>query len=136
MSSAKNTKLLIVFLMGSFLMGCSQSTNTNVSSFGNISFVNSGSPEAQAAFLSGVKALHSFQFDGARIAFEEAQSIDPSFAMAYWGQAMSDNHPLWAQQDKKAAVKVLNRLAPTFEERLAKSGSEKEQAYMTAIEAL
>lgn len=133
---AKNTKLLIVLLMGSFLMGCSQSTNTNVPSFGNISFVNSGSPEAQAAFLSGVKALHSFQFDGARIAFEEAQSIDPSFAMAYWGQAMSDNHPLWAQQDKKAAAKALNRLAPTFEQRLAKSGSEKEQAYMTAIEAL
>jgi tetratricopeptide (TPR) repeat protein len=136
MSFIKDIKLLIVILMGSFLMGCSQTTNTSAQNFGNISFMNSGSPEAQLAFLTGVKALHSFQFDGARIAFEEAQTIDPTFAMAYWGQAMSDNHPLWAQQDKAAAEKALHRLAPTFEERLAKSGSDKEKAYMTAIEAL
>ena len=136
MSFIKKIKLLVVILAVSFLVGCSQQINTSNQNFGNISFINSGSPEAQLAFLTGVKALHSFQFDGARIAFEEAQTIDPSFAMAYWGQAMSDNHPLWAQQDKMAAEKALIRLAPTFEERLAKSGSEKEKAYMTAIEAL
>ena len=26
----------------------------------------------------------------------------PSFAMAYWGEAMSHNHPLWAQQDDES----------------------------------
>ena len=56
---------------------------------GNISFPNSGAPEAQEAFLTGVKALHSFQFDEARFAFEAAQRIDPDFALAFWGQAMS-----------------------------------------------
>lgn len=103
---------------------------------GDITFPNSGAEEAQAAFLDGVKALHSFQFGEARIAFEEAQSIDPSFALAYWGQAMSDNHPLWAQQDVAAATNALNKLAPTFEGRLASASGEKEKAYMTAVEKL
>jgi tetratricopeptide (TPR) repeat protein len=104
--------------------------------YGNISFPNSGSADAQASFLTGVKALHSFQFDEARIAFEEAQRIDPSFALAYWGQAMSDNHPLWRQQDGEAATIALDRLAPTFEGRLAKAPTEKEKAYLAAIELL
>lgn len=103
---------------------------------GDIAFPNSGSAEAQQAFLTGVKALHSFQFDAARFAFEQAQKIDPSFALAYWGQAMSDNHPLWAQQDVEAAADALNRLAPSFEGRLAKAGTAKEKAFLTAIETL
>ena len=93
---------------------------------GSISFPNSGAATAQMDFLTGVKALHSFQFDEARIAFEAAQKKDPSFAMAYWGQAISDNHPLWAQQDVKAATAALNRLAPTAAERLMKAKTEKE----------
>ena len=96
---------------------------------GSISFPNSGAAEAQPAFLSGVKALHSFQFDEARMAFEAAQKIDPSFALAYWGQAMSDNHPLWRQQDVEAATAALNRLAPTYGGRLKKAATEKERAY-------
>ena len=32
---------------------------------GSITFPNSGSMQAQAAFLDGVMALHSFMFDGA-----------------------------------------------------------------------
>jgi len=103
---------------------------------GSISFPNSGAEEAQEAFLTGVKALHSFQFDEARFAFEEAQEIDPDFALAYWGQAMSDNHPLWAQQDEPAASAALKRLAPTFEGRLAKAPTEKEKAFLTAVEVL
>lgn len=103
---------------------------------GNISFPNSGSPAAQEAFLTGVKALHSFQFDEARFAFEEAQRTDPDFALAYWGQAMSDNHPLWAQQDMEAATAALNRLAPTHEARLARATTEKEKAFLEAIDVL
>ena len=103
---------------------------------GSISFPNSGAAEAQPAFLSGVKALHSFQFDEARMAFEEAQKIDPSFALAYWGQAMSDNHPLWRQQDVEAATAALNRLAPTYEGRLGKAATEKERAFLEAVEIL
>ena len=109
---------------------------SDVQQFGDISFPNSGASEAQSAFLRGVTALHSFDWGPARIAFEEAQEIDPSFALAYWGQAMSDNHPLWAEQDMDAATAALNRLAPDFQGRLNKAPTGKEKAYLTAVETL
>ena len=82
------------------LAGAAQQPSTDI---GDINFLNSGAPEAQASFLRGVAALHNFWFDEAADEFKNAQEIDASFAMAYWGEAMSHNHPLWAQQDIAAA---------------------------------
>ncbi|MDA0681449.1 MAG: hypothetical protein O2880_14070, partial [Proteobacteria bacterium] len=109
---------------------------TGAQELGNIAFPNSGSEAAQTDFLTGVKALHSFQFDEARFAFERAQKTDPSFALAYWGQAMSDNHPLWAQQDIDAASVALNRLAPNYDARLKAAKTEKEKEFIAAVETL
>jgi tetratricopeptide (TPR) repeat protein len=103
---------------------------------GTISFPTSGSASAQPAFLEGVKNLHSFEFDEARESFREAQQKDPRFAMAYWGEAMSYNHPLWAEQDTNAARATLERLAPTRDGRLAKAQLPKEKAYLEAVEIL
>ena len=103
---------------------------------GTIAFPTSGAPAAQPAFVEGVKDLYNFQFDEAADAFRRAQKADPSFAMAYWGEAMSYNHPLWAQQDSAAARRTLERLAPTFERRAAKTRTLKEKAYLGAAEAL
>ncbi len=103
---------------------------------GTITFATSGAPAAQAAFLEGVKSLHSFQFDEAAVAFQRAQTTDPGFAMAYWGEAMSHNHPLWAQQDTEAAKKVLEKIAPTLDGRLAKVKTPKEKAFLKAIDVL
>ncbi|HUU35110.1 MAG TPA: hypothetical protein VMW48_13690, partial [Vicinamibacterales bacterium] len=100
--------------------------------FGSIAFPTSGAAAAQDAFLTGVKALHNFQFDEAAVAFKEAQSADPQFAMAYWGEAMSHNHPLWAQQDIPKAKAALERLAPTHEARLAKAKLPKEKQFLEA----
>ena len=104
--------------------------------FGTIAFPTSGAPAAQPAFLTGVKALHNFQFDEAAVAFREAQKADPAFVMAYWGEAMSHNHPLWAQQDVAAATKVLDRLDPTPAGRVAKAAMPKEKAYVEALHQL
>jgi tetratricopeptide (TPR) repeat protein len=103
---------------------------------GNITFPNSGAPAAQPKFIEGVKDLHSFEFDEAAEAFRKAQQLDPNFALAYWGEAMSYNHPLWAQVDVPAAKKALERLAPTLDGRLAKAGTPKEKAYMQAVNQL
>jgi hypothetical protein len=103
---------------------------------GKITFPTSGAPAAQPAFLEGVKALHSFQFDDAADAFRRAQRADPEFALAYWGEAMSHNHPLWAQQDTEAAKKALEKLAPTHEARLAKAKMPKEKALLEAMQVL
>jgi len=103
---------------------------------GSISFPTSGPAAAQPKFIEGVKDLHSFEFDEAAEAFRQAQQLDPDFALTYWGEAMSYNHPLWAQLDLPAARKALERLAPTLEARLAKAHTEKEKAYLEAANQL
>ena len=111
-------------------------TATRAQELGTISFPTSGAAAAQPAFLEGVKALHSFQFDEAADAFRRAQKADPDFALAYWGEAMSHNHPLWAQQDRDAARKALEKLAPTHDARLAKAKLPKEKALLEAMQVL
>lgn len=112
------------------------SAGVNAQELGNISFPTSGSAAAQPKFIEGVKDLHSFEFDEAAEAFHKAQQLDSNFALAYWGEAMSYNHPLWAQQDLPAARKALERLAPTLEGRLVKGHTEKEKAYLEAVNHL
>jgi tetratricopeptide (TPR) repeat protein len=103
---------------------------------GTITFPTSGAPAAQPPFIEGVKALHSFEFDAAAEAFRGAQKADPTFALAFWGEAMSYNHPLWAQQDVEAAKRALERLAPTHEARLALAKLPKEKALLEAMQIL
>ncbi|MEM6328204.1 MAG: hypothetical protein AAF791_13905 [Bacteroidota bacterium] len=79
-------------------------------SLGETTFDNSGAEAAQEPFLRGLLLLHSFEYDDARDAFREAQAIDPSFAMAYWGEAMTHNHPIWMRQDRDAAHDALARM--------------------------
>lgn len=103
---------------------------------GEISFPTSGAAEAQPHFVRGVLFLHSFEYEDAARAFRRAREIDPDFAMAYWGEAMSHNHPVWMQQDREAAVAALERLAPTAEGRLALAGTEKERDWLRAVHVL
>lgn len=103
---------------------------------GEVEFPNSGSRRAQGAFLHGLAQLHNFQYGEAAEAFRRAQEIDPDFAMAYWGEAMTHNHPVWQEQDSTAARAVLERLGRTREARAAKAGTDRERAYVAALEIL
>src|SRR5215510_12005404 len=103
---------------------------------GSVSFANSGAPAAQADFLVGLAQLHNFQYPQAAAAFQRAQQIDPDFAMAYWGEAMTYNHAVWMQQDRSVARAVLARLGPTPEARAAKAPTPREKAYLAAVEVL
>ena len=103
---------------------------------GSIDFPTSAKPAAQAPFLTGTKALYNFEFDIAGDAFRESQKADPDFALAYWGEAMSYNHPLWAEQDQAAARKVLERLAPTAAARAMKAPAGKERDLIEAMDVL
>jgi tetratricopeptide (TPR) repeat protein len=105
-------------------------------SVGRVEFANSGAPSAQADFQYGLAELHNFEYDDAADAFRRAQGLDPGFAMAYWGEAMTFNHPIWMEQDREAARAVLERLGKTPEERRAKAPTEREQGYLAALEIL
>lgn len=103
---------------------------------GDIYFPTSGSPKAQRHFLRGVLLLHNFEYDDAQTAFQKAQQVDPDFAMAYWGEAMTLNHPLWGEQDLDQARAVLARLGANEDARLAKAPTEREKGFLHAIHAL
>ncbi len=124
----RHTLLLLLFLAALPL--------TAQSDVGEIAFANSGAAEAQAPFLRGLALLHNFEYPFAAEEFRKAQELDPSFAMAYWGEAMTHTHPIWFQQDLEAARAVLQRLGATPEERLAKAGTERERDYLRTLDVL
>jgi tetratricopeptide (TPR) repeat protein len=99
-------------------------------------FPNSGAPRAQRDFLDGLLLLHSFEYPAARRAFQSAERTDPSFAMAYWGEALTYNQTLWGEQDLDAARAALAKLATTPAERAAKAGTARERGYLAAVEQL
>jgi tetratricopeptide (TPR) repeat protein len=110
--------------------------STDNGEYGRVVFANSGSPAAQKDFLDGLALLHDFEYPAAAAAFRRAQESDPSFAIAYWGEAMTFNHPLWEQQDLNAGRAALNKLAPTSAERRAKGKTDREREYLDAVEVL
>lgn len=103
---------------------------------GRISFPTSARPEAQPHFIRGMLLLHSFEYPDAAEAFREAQKVDPGFAMAYWGEALTYTHVLWDWQDAAAGRNVLARLGPSPEARAAKAPTAREKAYLSAAELL
>lgn len=109
---------------------------TAVPRLGSINFPTSAPAPAQAEFIVGVLYLHSFEYESAASAFRRAETLDPSFALAYWGEAMTYTHPVWNQQDISAARGALERLAATAEARRAKAKTPRERAYLAAVETL
>ncbi len=103
---------------------------------GSLAFPTSGAPEARADFERGVLLLHSFEYDDAAAAFRAAQEADPGFAMAYWGEAMTHNHPVWDQQDRAAALEALERYAATPAARAERAPTERERRYLEAVDVL
>ena len=103
---------------------------------GSVNFPTSGSAEAQQHFLRGVATLHSFGWKQARTAFQQAQAVDPDFAMAYWGEAMTYNHPLIAEFDLETPRAVLSKLGSTSEERIAAAPTDREKGFIAAVDAL
>ena len=104
--------------------------------YGTTDFATSGTEDAQDAFTRGLLMLHSFEYVDARNAFQDAQQIDPDFAMAVWGEAMTHNHPIWMRQDREAAVAALQKLGPTPDAQLAKAPTEREKAYLRTLHVL
>ncbi len=100
------------------------------SQLGKVEFPTSGSEKAQAHFLRGLAALHSFWYEEAVEAFRESTKIEPDFMMGYWGEAMAYNHPLWSEQDTPTARQLITKIKDT------PKLSARERAYLNAVKAL
>ena len=92
--------------------------------YGTVNFPASCRAEALPTFTRAVAQLHSFGYEEARLSFEEVARIDPGCGIAYWGIAMTDDHPIWAPPGaadlaagREAAVKAASLGARTDRER-------------------
>jgi tetratricopeptide (TPR) repeat protein len=100
--------------------------------FGVANFDIDGSEEVRIDFNTAVELLHSFEYDESEKAFAKIIDESPGCAMAYWGVAMCNFHPLWEppteQQLNKGskAISIANAI---------KQGSKRESAYINAVAA-
>ncbi len=131
MRQARMVSAVVWGVLGAMLLPAQEAPR-----LGRIDFPTSGREEARPPFIRGTLFLHSFEYDSAAKCFQEAQRIDPDFAMAYWGEAMTYTHPIWHEQDAPAARAVLARLSPTREARRAKAPTAREKGWLDAVEAL
>src|SRR4051794_24367476 len=63
--------------------------------FGTVDFDMTCDIKAKKDFNLAVSLLHSFEYDEAEKVFAKVIDEAPDCAMAYWGVAMCNFHPLW-----------------------------------------
>ena len=99
---------------------------------GLVNFPVSCSPSSQKKFNRATALLHSFWYEEAENSFAAIAGDDPKCAMAHWGVAMSNYHPVWAP----ATVAELKKGWAAIESaKLIGAKTERERGYIAAIEA-
>ena len=101
-----------------------------VAGLGTVDFPTSCNATAQESISRGAALLHSFGYEEARLAFNDAAKADPTCAIAYWGVARTWYHPIWAApspDELKAGAAALDRALAID----AKTGRERD--YINAL---
>jgi tetratricopeptide (TPR) repeat protein len=128
------TRALVLVALSVTLTGVARAQQP--AGVGVISFPTSGSPEARQAFLTGLAWLHSFEYEQALESFQKAQTIEPDFAMAYWGEAICYQQFLWGNEDPAMARQILGRFGATPEARARRATSPRERAWLASLDVL
>jgi hypothetical protein len=79
---------------------------------GSLQFNATGPRDCQTQAREGLLLLHSFVYDEARAAFRKAEAAAPC-PIAFWGEAMTYDHPLWGEGNPDAARAALAKLPQT-----------------------
>ena len=98
--------------------------------FGSVSFDATVADRFQKEFNTAIALLHSFEYDEAEKMFAKVIDGSPGSAMAYWGVAMSNFHPLWAppSPDELRKGSMAIQIARSIEEK-----TKRESDYIEAI---
>jgi tetratricopeptide (TPR) repeat protein len=91
------------------------------------------SQAAGAAFDRALALLHNFWYLRALQAFQQVSGDDPDCAIAYWGAAMTYNHPFW---DAPSAADEAAAWGYVQQGLAAKKMSPRERLYLSAVAAL
>ena len=100
--------------------------------FGTVDFDMTCDAKAKKDFNLAVQLLHSFEYDEAEKVFAKVIDETPDCAMAYWGVAMCNFHPLWNPPDEAElqkgarAITIANTIS---------AKSDREAGYIIAIGA-
>lgn len=113
------------------LFSCGTSPE-KAANLGEVNLKVMGAPEAVDAFQTGLLLLHSFEYEDARESFRKGIALDSTLAMAYWGEAMTFNHPIWHRQEVDSARAVLSRLEMAG----AKPATSLESDFLESLEVL
>lgn len=108
----------------------------NAQDYGSTDFEATGLTEAHGAFTLGLLKMHNFEYADALASFKEAQSIDPDFTMAYWGEALAYDQFFWHRHDLEKSRAALAKLGSTPEERASRAVTQREKDYLNTIEIL
>jgi len=85
--------------------------------------ITTASPEAQRWFNQGIQLLYGFNHDEAIRSFQQAAEIDPSCAMAWWGEAYSRglhiNNPVMADEQSRLAHEAAQRAVAALDDETA-----------------
>src|SRR5262245_38086227 len=90
-------------------------------------------PGLSADFDRSLALLHNFWYARALTAFTDVARRDPDCAIAYWGAAMTYNHPFWdapTKAEETAAWALVQKGLG------AKRKSPRDTAYLAAVAAL
>ena len=113
--------------------GHERGTSGSAEGLGHVHMETSCSNRVAVDFDRALALLHNFWYDRARQRFNQAAKDDPKCAMAYWGAAMTYNHPFWdppSQADEAAAWALVQK-------GLAKqNASGREKLYLGAVAVL
>lgn len=110
------------------LISCGQSDKQ----FGSVQFAFSGSQSVREDFNLAIALLHSFEYDEAEKVFAKIIDRDPGCAMAYWGVAMANYHPLWTPPSEAELKKGSGAIAIA---QSIENKTEKESHYINAAAA-
>ena len=129
-------KRTILFLGSIILVVCCSSPEKKNDALGELTFNVTGSEAANVHFMKGHLLMHSFEYDDAAELFDKRRQEDPSCVMAYWGEAMTYNHPIWQEQDYEKGKAALKKLGTNHAERIEKTSSELEKDFLKAADIL
>src|SRR5215472_3816208 len=124
---------LVVMLCGLNLAWAADARDLQSLGVGHVHMDISCSPAVSRNFDIALALLHNFWYPRAISTFDQVIQADPECAMAYWGAAMTYNHPFWdapTQTDEQSAWALVQKGMK------AKEKSPREGMYIHAVAVL